>query len=151
MQTPGLEKSYYHEPAKNTFKSRYQEVNNYDRFILLGVEGTTHVLLILTHTPKESRKILCYRQHLAPACFVWVLSSYSIGYRKTTQNPFIPIVDPLLLEKETCNNLPTDINIPNCVFFDFLPKTVESFKLCLQPMCEVEYYAMLREKTRVHA
>ena len=144
--TPGLKKINYYKPAKNTFKSRYQEVNNYDRFIVLGVEGTNHVLLTFTQTSMESRRILCYSQHLAPGCPVWVLSPKVIGYLKTTQNPLIQFGDPVVPtgRGNVHKPPPTDINIPNYVFFDFIPSNFRILQampkdnVCSGKLCDAQ-------------
>ena len=51
--TTGVKKINYFKPARHDFKNKNQEVNNYDRFIVLGVEGTSHVLLTFTQNSLE--------------------------------------------------------------------------------------------------
>ena len=121
--TTGCKKINYFKPARHTFKTKHQEVNNYDRFIVLGVEGTNHVLLTFTQSSLESRRILCYSQSMEPGTAVWVLCPKVIGYLKATQNPLIRIGDPLIpTARDVVYKLPpVDVNVPNYVFFDFIP------------------------------
>ena len=77
-------------------KVRLQEVVNYDRFVVLGVEGTQHVLLTITKTPEESKRLLSLEKVMEPGLPVSVLSLKAVGLLKGTQNVLISTGDPLV-------------------------------------------------------
>ena len=136
----------YYKLARNSFKSKNQEVNAYDRFIVLGVEGSNHVLLTFTQTAQETRRILCYSQNIEPGIPVWVLCPKVIGYLKGTQNPLVRIGDPLIPTDRGIiyKAPPVDINLPSYVFFDFVPtnfriiQAVPKDNVCSGKLCDAQ-------------
>ena len=119
--TAGQKKISFFKSNKNNSKIRSQEVSNYDRFVVLGVHGTQHVLLAFTNNSEESSRLLNFKT-LKPGQPVWILCPKVIGYLKGTQNPLIKTGDPLVpcARSNLFSLPPSDVNISNYVFFDFL-------------------------------
>ena len=119
--TAGQKKISFFKSNKNNSKIRSQEVSSYDRFVVLGVDGTQHVLLAFTNNSEESCRLLNFKT-LEPGQPVWILCPKVIGYLKGTQNPLIKTGDPLIpcARSDLFCLPPSDVNISKYVFFDFL-------------------------------
>ena len=142
--TTGVKKINYFKHARHSCKNKNQEVNNFDRFIVLGVEGTSLVLLTFTQNSLESRRILCYSQMMEPGTPAWVLCPKVMGYPKGTQNPLVKFGDPLVPTERGIiyKAPPVDISVPNYVFFDFIPndfrviQAVPKDNVCSGKLCD---------------
>ena len=89
-------------------------MSNYDRFIVLGVEGKQHVLLMFTSPSEETRRLLTYNNFISPGTPIKLLCPKVIGYLKNTQNPLVKTGDPLVPSVTRRRSLGKN------VFFDFL-------------------------------
>ena len=145
--TPGLKKiNYVKQTRGNASKFRHNEVTSYDRFIVLGVEGTQHVLLMFTMTSEETRRLLTFNKHIAPGTPVWLLCGKVIGFLKNTQNPLIKTGDPLVPTNRGIlyKSPPADVSIGSYVFFDFVAtnfmvvQAVPKDNICTGRLCDAQ-------------
>ena len=141
--TTGQRKINYSKISRNTAKVRSQEVSNFDRFVVLGVEGTAHVVLIFTKTNEESMRLLTYK-NLTPGCCVFLLCPRVLGFLKGTQNPLCYTGDPLVPcpRRNIYKVPPADVNLCSYVFFDFIAtnfkliQAVPRDKACRGKLCD---------------
>ena len=68
--------------SRNFAKVRQQEIANYDRFVVLGVAGTSSVMLLFTPTSEDSKRLLGWNKMLGPGMPVWMLSPKVVGFLK---------------------------------------------------------------------
>ena len=68
--------------SRNFAKVRQQEIANYDRFVVLGVAGTSSVMLLFTPTSEDSKRLLGWYKMLRPGMPVWILSPKVAGFLK---------------------------------------------------------------------
>ena len=68
--------------SRNFAKVRQQEVANYDRFVVLGVAGSSSVMLSFTPTSDDSKRLLGWYKLLRPGMPVWLLSPKVVGFLK---------------------------------------------------------------------
>ena len=100
---------------------RHNEVSTYDRFVVLGVDGTRHVFLCFTQDAEHSKRLMGNWNVIKPGLPVWLLSPRTLGYMKGTQSPLITTGDPLI-PCESLNifqNPPSNVNVASYVYFDF--------------------------------
>ena len=119
----------YAKSSRSFQKVRQQEVTCYDRFVVLGVAGTQHVILTFTKTPEESKRLLSLGRILEPGMPVWLLSPKIAGVLKGTQNVLVVTGDPLVPceRQNSFRNPPSDVNTSSYVFFDF---KATGFEIC---------------------
>ena len=143
---PATKKINIYKPQKGAFKIRHQEVAKYDRFVILGVEGTQHVLLCFTSNGDETKRFLNYKDVLMPGTAVWLISPKVVGYLKNTQTPLISTGDPILpCERgDVLRNPPCDVGNPSYVFFDFeatnlrIQQAVPKDNVCQGKLCDAQ-------------
>ena len=145
--TAGVKKfNYVKQTRHNASKFRQNEVSNYDRFIVLGVEGTQHVLLMFTSSSEETRRLLTYNKFISPGTAITLLCPKVIGYLKNTQNPLVKTGDPLVpsLRGNILKPPPADVSLGNYVFFDFLAtnlrivQAVPKDNVCMGKLCDAQ-------------
>ena len=145
--TLGQKRINFFKPNRTGAKLKQNEVTGYDRFIVLGVEGTDNVILAFTKTGDESKRILLYHKiGLQPGSPVWLLCPKVEGFLKQTQNPLISTGDPLVLTYRSLvyKSPPQEVGLANFVYFDFkatnfnMRQAVPKNKVCTGTLCDAQ-------------
>ena len=93
-------KSLY--PGKKGSQGSYKDTPPCDRFVVLGVEGTQHVLLYFIPTPQSTKQALRFSQYMTPGQSVLVMNPEIKSF--VGDNAVVDLRDPL-------------IPIPNCAYY----------------------------------
>ena len=112
-------------------------MSNYDRFIVLGVEGTQHVVVMFTSSSEETRRLLTYNNFISPGTPIKLLCPKVIGYLKNTQNPLVKTGDPLVpsVRGNILKPPPVDVSLGKYVFFYFLVTNFRIVQAVPKTMC----------------
>ena len=125
-------------------------MSNYGRFIVLGVEGTQHVLLMFTSSSEETRRLLTYK-FIFPGTPIKLLCTKNIGYLKNTQNPLVKTGNPLVpsVRGNILKPPPADVSLGKCVFFDFLVTYFRIVQAVPKTICVRANYATSKVQLQI--
>ena len=119
------------QPAKGTLTQVNKEITTFDRFLVLGVPETPHVMISFLKTPAASKQALRFSNHMAPGDNVCVIMPRVISYlgpqnpEILTSDPIIPIARTAFLERPILP--PADVDAPNYTYFDFVSNSLNVF------------------------
>ena len=119
------------QPAKGSLTQVNKEITTFDRFLVLGVPETPHVMISFLKTPATSKQALRFSNHMAPGDNVYVIKPRVISYlgpeypEVLTSDPIIPIASTALLEQPILP--PADVDAPSYTFFDFVTRSLDVF------------------------
>ena len=106
---------------RNGSGSSLKDMPSCDRFIVLGVNGSQHVVLIFTQNAQESKMMLRYSDHLYPGHGVYLVNPQLMNFIGDntvvcSKNPLIPFAEDVA----PINILPPcNMEKPHYAFFNF--------------------------------
>ena len=127
------------QPAKGSLTQVDKEITTFDRFLVLGLPETPHVMISFLKTPAASKQALRFSNHMAPGDNVFVIMPRVISYlgpqnpEVLTSDPIIPIATSAMLQRPILP--PADVDAPNYTFFDFVTHSLNIF--CATPQDNV--------------
>ena len=136
------------QPARGNLTQVNKEVTTFDRFLLLGIPGTPHVMISFLKTPAATKQNLRFNNHFAPGTDVFVIMPRLASYLApqnpefVTNDPIIPVPTP-----STATIIvmpPADVDAPNYTCFDFVTSTLNIFaatpqdNVCTGTFCDAQ-------------
>ena len=130
--TKSQKKYRMYAPAKGNLAAVNKEITTFDRFLVLGIPSSPHVVTMFLKTPAATKLNLKFSQHLSPGSPLYVIMPRIVSFL-SPQNPEIVSSDPLIpVANNTFQQLytlpPADVDSPNFTWFDFASTTVEVFQ-----------------------
>ena len=136
------------QPAKGSLTQVNKEVTTFDRFLLLGIPSSPHVMISFLKNPAATKLNLRFSTHMSPGDLVFVIMPRVISYL-SPQNPEVVTSDPIIpVSQNSFPQLytlpPADVDAPNFTWFDFVTNTVQVFaataqdNVCTGSFCDAQ-------------
>ena len=136
------------QPAKGSLTQVNKEVTIFDRFLLLGIPSSPHVMISFLKNPAATKLNLRFNTHMTPGDLVVVIMPRVISYL-SPQNPEVVTSDPIIpVSQNSFPQLytlpPADVDAPNFTWFDFDTNTVQVFaataqdNVCTGSFCDAQ-------------
>ena len=132
--------------AKGNLAAVNKEVTTFDRFLVLGIPSSPHVMTMFLKMPAATKLNLKFSQLMSPGSPLYVIMPRIVSFL-SPQNPEIVSADPLIpVSSDTFEQLytlpPADVDSPNFTWFNFASTTVEVFQanaqdnVCIGTFCD---------------
>ena len=93
--TKSQKKYRMYAPAKGNLAAVNKEVTTFDRFLVLGIPSSPHVMTMFLKTPAATKLNLKFSQLMSPGSPLHVIMPRIVSFL-STQNPEIVSADPLI-------------------------------------------------------
>ena len=136
------------QPAKGILTQVNKDITTFDRFLVLGIPQSPHVVISFLKTPAATKNVLRFSSSISPGDELFVIMPQINSYLGP-QNPEISTFDPLIpiATSVTLPNAvlpPTDVDAPNYTWFDFISKSIKVFtataqdNVCTGTFCDAQ-------------
>ena len=144
--TKSQKKYRMYAPAKGNLTAVNKEITTFDRFLVLGIPSSPHVVTMFLKTPAATKLNLKFSQHMSPGSPLYIIMPRIVSFL-SPQNPEIVSADPLIpVPTNSFRQLytlpPADVDSPNFTWFDFASNSVEVFQanaqdsVCIGTFCD---------------
>ncbi len=128
-------------PAKKNLQASSKEITTFDRFLLFGVPGTPHVMVMFLENKSKTKDVLKFSSQIRPGDDVYIVMPSVVSFiapqtpEVKTDEPLVPCCPDEVQPLYQAILPPDDTKVENYVYFDFITTSLSVVSSCEDQVC----------------